>query len=190
MNFPSTVPGDHALVVAAIRFATQAHHGQTRRYTGEPYVLHCLNVAYMVANRTMDPHVISAAVLHDVLEDTPTTFVQLQDRFSFRVAEYVRELTDFYTHESFPDLNRMERKLKEARRIAEASAEAQMIKAYDLYDNTVSITAHDPGFAKVYLPEKRRLLTVMTKLDPHDRMVVESQLFSALAILGLPTKEW
>lgn len=190
MNFPSTVPGDHGIILKAVRFAILAHGDQKRRYTNDPYVLHCMTVAYMVSNRTMDPHVIAAAVLHDVLEDTEATVVQLQNQFGERVAEYVRELTDFYTAENFPHLNRENRKRREAERLGQASAEAQLIKAYDLYDNTTSIAAHDPGFAKVYLPEKRRVLNAMTKLDPHDRMVAESKLFSAMQFIGLPTTEW
>jgi hypothetical protein len=49
---------------------------------------------------------------------------------------------------------------------AAAPAAAQTIKVADLISNTRSIVAHDPGFAKVYLEEKRMLLEVLTKADP------------------------
>ena len=49
---------------------------------------------------------------------------------------------------------------------AAAPAEAQTIKVADLISNTRSIVAHDPGFAKLYLEEKRMLLEVLTKADP------------------------
>jgi (p)ppGpp synthase/HD superfamily hydrolase len=172
LTFPSAVPGDHALVLQAVRFASVAHAGQTRKYTGEPYLNHLLSVGFGVALRTMDPHIISAAVLHDVLEDTDTHPQQLSRMFSDRVAALVLELTDVYIPANFPELNRKERKKLEARRYGLVSAEAQLIKAYDLLDNTSTITAHDPGFAKVYLAEKRELLSHMDKLDPHERLLL------------------
>ena len=166
-KFPSIVPGDHELILRAVSFATVAHDGQRRKYTGEPYIVHPLTVAQMVASRTMDPHVIAAAVLHDVLEDTPVAPYELQDLFGSRVAEMVADLTDMFTHDNFPELNRAQRKQKERERFATTSAEVQLIKAYDMLDNTRSIVKYDSGFAMVYLNEKRLLLKVMTKVDPH-----------------------
>lgn len=174
-SWPSPVPGDIALVMHATRFATVAHHGQMRKYTNEPYIVHPMTVAFMVANRTMDPHVIAAAVLHDVLEDTPATYVQLAQLFGERVAGYVVELTDFYTKENFPEFNRKQRKERERMRFAKASSEAKLIKAYDMLDNGLSIKAHDPDFAVVYLREKRALLEVIRDdLDPHVLLQLEA----------------
>ena len=174
MNFPSTVPGDTALVLQAVQLATKAHHGQRRKYTNEPYIMHCLAVAYGVANRTMDPHVIAAAVLHDTLEDTKLTVEHIRATISERTALLVVALTDVYTPEAFPHLNRKARKACEAERIGQESAEVQLIKAYDLMDNTRTIGTYDPGFASVYLGEKRMVLTQMTKLDPHERLLLET----------------
>lgn len=175
-GFPSKVPGDHGIVLSAVRFAAQRHEGQARRYTGEPYLMHLLAVAYGVANRTMDPYVIAAAVLHDVLEDTLTEPAELQMLFGHRVADLVVELTDVYTSEAYPHLNRAKRKELEAERMGTTSAEAQLIKAYDLMDNTASIAKHDPGFAKVYLKEKRDLLLRLDKLDAHENLMLAAHL--------------
>jgi len=176
VNFPSTVPGDIALVLRAVAFAATAHGNQRRKYTDEPYLNHLLSVGHGVAQRTMDPHIIAAAVLHDVLEDTDTHPAQLKREFSERVAALVLELTDVYTHEAYPGVNRKERKRMEAERMARVSPEAQLIKAYDLMDNTRSITEHDPGFAKVYLAEKRAVLSHMDKLDAHERALLSPYL--------------
>ena len=166
----------YELVIRAVQFAAQAHAGQVRKYTGEPYLMHVLAVARGVASRTNDPEIIAAAVLHDVLEDTPTTYVQLRWEFGARTAMLVWELTDFYTKESFPTMNRQERKRLEAERFSHVSAEAQLVKTYDLLDNTSTITQHDPGFAKVYLDEKRMLVSQMTKLEDHELNQLKARL--------------
>jgi (p)ppGpp synthase/HD superfamily hydrolase len=76
MKFPSIVPGDHALILRAGAAAASAHGMQTRKFKRDkadpdvPYIVHPLRVAAMVANRTMDPHIIAAAIMHDVYEDT------------------------------------------------------------------------------------------------------------------------
>lgn len=61
---------------------------------------------------------------------------------------------------------RAERKALDRAHLAGAPDEAQTIKCADLIDNTSSIVAHDPAFARVYLEEKRALLEVLTRADP------------------------
>ena len=73
----------------AIIFAVQAHNGTLRKGTVTPYILHPLEAAAIVATMTDDEEVIAAAVLHDVLEDTPATVNQLIEEFGKRVAAFV-----------------------------------------------------------------------------------------------------
>ena len=73
----------------AIIFAVQAHNGMLRKGTVTPYILHPLEAAAIVATMTDDEEVIAAAVLHDVLEDTPATVNQLIEEFGKRVAALV-----------------------------------------------------------------------------------------------------
>ena len=73
----------------AIVFAVQAHSGMVRKGTKTPYILHPLEAAAIVATMTDDEEVIAAAVLHDVLEDTPATVNQLIEEFGKRVAAFV-----------------------------------------------------------------------------------------------------
>ena len=57
------------MVDKAVRFAAKAHEGQFRKGTGRPYIVHPLEVKDIVSGMTEDEEVISAAVLHDTIED-------------------------------------------------------------------------------------------------------------------------
>lgn len=73
----------------AIIYATQAHSGMSRKGTKTPYIVHPVEVAAIAARMTDDIEVIAAAVLHDVVEDTPTTAEQLEAKFGKRVVSLV-----------------------------------------------------------------------------------------------------
>lgn len=149
-------------IIKAKEFAKKAHTsiGQVRKYTNEPYFVHCEHVATLVSQVTDDEDMICAAFLHDTVEDTPTTIEDIQKEFGSRVAQFVSELTDV----SKPsDGNRAIRKAIDRNHTANASAEAQTIKLADLIDNTDTITKYDADFAKVYMKEKEELLKVLTR---------------------------
>ena len=76
------------LVSRAYFFAEKAHEGQLR-VTGEPYIMHPLEVARVLANMRMDHESIAAAILHDVIEDTPLTKEGIAEKFGSKVAELV-----------------------------------------------------------------------------------------------------
>ena len=154
-----------------LEFATKAHGDQKRKYTGDPYIIHPQAVAQLVKVFGGDDGMVFAALLHDVLEDTPVTSIELLTELHrifgddvdmvHDVHSLVVELTDVYIKENFPHLNRKARKLLEAQRLGRCSSRAQSIKYADLIDNGISITEHDPGFAAVYLREKADLLEFM-----------------------------
>ena len=75
-------------VYRAYLFGADAHKGQTRM-SGEPYIYHPLAVAKTMAEMRMDGQSIIAAILHDVIEDTPTAKEQLEKEFGREVAELV-----------------------------------------------------------------------------------------------------
>jgi (p)ppGpp synthase/HD superfamily hydrolase len=153
------------LVERARVFATAAHAavGQKRKYTGEPYIVHPTEVAAIVAEAGGTDEMVAAAFLHDVVEDTGVTLEDLQNEFGPDVANLVSWLTDVSRPE---DGNRRVRKAIDRAHSAEAPAEAQTVKVADLISNSTTILKFDPGFAKVYLEEKRQLLEVLTKADP------------------------
>jgi (p)ppGpp synthase/HD superfamily hydrolase len=151
-----------ANVLRAVEFAVRAHGEQKRKYSNEPYILHCLEVARLVEEYGGTEAMIVAAILHDVAEDTPVTIVKIGAEFGFEVAVLVEELTDVSRPE---DGNRAARKAIDCAHSARASAEGQTIKVADLISNSSSIVDNAPAFAKVYLVEKAALLVAMEKAD-------------------------
>ena len=77
------------LLDKAIIFAVNAHHGQLRKGSNAPYILHPMEAAAIVAAMTDDEEVIAAAVLHDTVEDTAVTLDEICEQFGKRVAELV-----------------------------------------------------------------------------------------------------
>ncbi len=75
-------------IYQAYLFSAEAHEGQ-HRASGEPYIFHPLSVARILAEMYMDHKSIIAAILHDVIEDTPTAKEQLSEKFGPEVAELV-----------------------------------------------------------------------------------------------------
>jgi GTP pyrophosphokinase len=91
---------DLAPLRAAFELAELAHHSQTR-VTGEPYIIHPLATAQILADIGIDPVAVTAAILHDVPEDTDFTLADVEDRFGAEVAQLVdgvTKLSKFSTH--------------------------------------------------------------------------------------------
>ena len=146
----------------ALDFASKAHYGQVRKYTGEPYIEHCKAVADQVALWGGNDQMIAAAYLHDVIEDTECSCHEIYQNFGPVVEGYVIELTDQFTKQGYPQMNRAQRKRAECDRYRkQVSEEAAIIKWADVCDNTASIVRHDPKFAIVYLKEKAALLDAL-----------------------------
>lgn len=148
--------------MAAITVAKDAHEGQVRKYTNEPYLSHPFAVAGLVASVTSDDDMIIAALLHDVVEDSDVGIDKIFGLFGQRVGSMVSDLTDISKPE---DGNRKKRKYIDMIHTASATPEAKTIKLADLIDNSKTIVPLDPGFAKVYMEEKRRLLEVLSDGD-------------------------
>ena len=77
------------MIEKAVLFATKAHEGTTRKGKERPYILHPLEVMTIVAGLTEDEEVISAAVLHDTVEDTDVTPGDIGQSFGERVERLV-----------------------------------------------------------------------------------------------------
>ena len=83
---------DAKLILKAYNFAKDNHGDQLRR-SGEPYIIHPLQVAFILAELGMDDATICAALLHDVVEDTDVTHEDLINEFSLEIAEMVDGVT-------------------------------------------------------------------------------------------------
>ena len=81
-------------VTKAIQFASNAHDGMRRKKDKNPYILHPMEAAVIVGSMTDDEDIICAALLHDVVEDTPTTIEEVDALFGARVRALVESETE------------------------------------------------------------------------------------------------
>lgn len=85
------------MILRALKFSNRKHHGQVRKGSGAAYVTHPIAVSYLVAAYKRSKHLeelISAALLHDALEDTDATFIEIARNFTPLVASLVLELSN------------------------------------------------------------------------------------------------
>ncbi|GGG59654.1 HD domain-containing protein [Epilithonimonas arachidiradicis] len=150
-------------------FARKAHGGQMRKYSPDPYIVHPIRVMEICKQFTGNLSVLSAALLHDVLEDTEYTATELSIFLSNYMSkdemlltlQLVTELTDVYDRKNYPELNRFTRKKKELQRLSTISPLAQTIKYADIVDNAGEIFLSDPDFAPRYLQECLDIVTAL-----------------------------
>lgn len=83
---------DFDMIRLAYDFAKHAHEGQFRK-SGEPYIVHPLAAAHILAEMRIDPTIIIATLLHDVPEDTPVTLEEVEENFGEEIASLVRGIT-------------------------------------------------------------------------------------------------
>ena len=83
---------DTKLIMKAYNLAAEKHEDQ-KRGSGEPYIIHPLNVAYILADTGLDESTIAAALLHDVVEDTDVTDADLRKEFGDEIADMVAGVT-------------------------------------------------------------------------------------------------
>lgn len=91
-----TRKADTKLIMKAYNFASE-HHKDQKRDSGEPYIIHPLNVAYILAGIGLDDATLSAALLHDVVEDTDVTHEDLVEFFGEEIAQMVKGVTKLST---------------------------------------------------------------------------------------------
>ena len=86
-------PGvDEELLRRAYLFSARQHRGQTRQ-SGEPYLVHPLEVANILADLNLDPTCVTTGLLHDIVEDTDTTVEEIEEYFGPEIAHLVDGLT-------------------------------------------------------------------------------------------------
>ena len=85
-------PEEVEIIKKAYDYANEMHKGQTRQ-SGEPYITHPLNVAFILAEMHADRNTICAALLHDTLEDTKATKEDIADLFNSDIANLVDGVT-------------------------------------------------------------------------------------------------
>lgn len=141
--------------------------------SGEPYFSHVEFVAELAAPRMALAYEVG--LCHDMLEDRLAT-AQMLDQVlrKFSYSEYetnmimkaVKELTDVYTKQAFPEMSKKKRKRKEGERLEKISGLAQTVKYADLIYNINWVVHYKHKEVKRYLRRKLDLLTIMTSGDP------------------------
>ncbi len=125
----------------ALDFAARKHVHQRRKgELEEPYINHLAEVAQMLAAATEghDTVLVLAGLLHDTIEDTETTFAELEAKFGREVADLVAEVSDDKT------LEKVERKRLQIEKAPTKSDRAKMLKMADKTSNLHSIIQSPP----------------------------------------------
>jgi len=131
-----------AQLLKAIAFAADKHSRQRRKdVEASPYINHPIAVATVLAaeGEVFDETILLAAALHDTVEDTKTTFEELEEHFGLEVAGLVRELTDDKS------LEKMERKRLQIEHAPQSSNRAKQLKIADKICNIRDITVSPPA---------------------------------------------
>ncbi|SRR5579871_1282008 len=129
-------------LIAALAFAAHKHRDQRRKdASASPYINHPISLAQVLANEggVRDEDVLTAAVLHDTIEDTQTTAAELEQHFGARIASIVMEVTD---DKSLP---KHERKRLQIEHAASISREAKLVKLADKICNLRDVAHHPPA---------------------------------------------
>jgi (p)ppGpp synthase/HD superfamily hydrolase len=170
---PEFVQGSD-LLERAYLFAEEAHHGERRR--GDTKLDHVLEVARILHGAGYPEHVVAAALLHDVVEDTDTESDEIERRFGPAVAQLVAVLTEDESIQRYED-----RKAAHRAGVREAGHEAAAIF---VADKLASARAADPaeGLAPRKAGHYRRTLEMARESYPDIPFLAELE--SRLGDLG------
>ncbi len=141
VNHPNA---DKKIVRKAFETAKEQHKNQFRK-TGEPYILHPLRVAKLVAGWGFESTMICAALLHDVVEDCKMTINELEKAFNPEIAGIVDTLTEVNQELKSQGLTKDDiDRMSDARLLMTMSTKALFIKAADRIDNLNTISIMPP----------------------------------------------
>ena len=131
-----------AALIGALAFAADKHRNQRRKDAeASPYINHPIMLAKILAveGGVEDALVLSAAVLHDTIEDTETSYEELAGRFGREIADVVLEVTD---DKALPKSERKQRQIDHAPHLSRA---AKLVKLADKIANTRDVADHPPS---------------------------------------------
>ncbi|EDV43272.1 uncharacterized protein Dana_GF18409 [Drosophila ananassae] len=140
-----------------LQYAALKHREQRRKDPQEtPYVNHVINVSTILSVEACitDEAVLMAALLHDVVEDTDATFVDVEELFGADVCGLVREVTDDKS------LEKQERKRLQIVNASKSSCRAKLIKLADKLDNLRDLQVNTP---KGWTEERREQYFIWAK---------------------------
>jgi len=129
------------LIVDAMAFAAYKHRRQRRKDPeASPYINHPIAIAHVLSNEAgmTNAKLLAAAILHDTIEDTETTYEELRERFGKTIAGIVREVSDDNT------LAKAERKRLQIEHAEHLSRRARLVKLADKICNVRDIASNPP----------------------------------------------
>lgn len=132
---------DLPLILQALAFATEKHRGQVRKDADStPYIQHPIALASMLWEVGIhDAEVLAAAILHDTIEDTPTTHDDLEALFGQAVADLVAEVTDDKRQ------RKADRKTSQVEHAKHLSPRARLVKLADKACNLRDVAKSPPA---------------------------------------------
>lgn len=151
------------LLLRAISFAAQKHHGQMRKDHRTPYVAHPFRVMTILATvfKVTDPETLATAILHDTIEDTQADRDDLE-RFGKRTARWVASLTK---DKRIPEERREHRYQKH---LAHSSVEVKLCKLADTLDNLIDSSNLPAENRRKTLKKAKALLKLFTPGFPKE----------------------
>jgi guanosine-3',5'-bis(diphosphate) 3'-pyrophosphohydrolase len=171
-TWPDAAPGLTAVLPAdvvaelarAVQFAT-GHHGDQRRKTGVPYLEHLLEAVQILVQGAgvRDPDVLVAAVLHDVVEDTPCTLDEISAAFGPRAAELVSWVTK---PERGPGEDASAVREAYLRRLRLAPQDAILVKLADRMSNVQTLRNLAPDRQRAYYAQTVEYIIPLTAAQP------------------------
>lgn len=159
--------------IAQVVGYAHAEAKQVRKFSGEPYLVHPLEVALLMVEVGGSLALVKAALGHDALADKAMTEEQLLSLIGADAVQLVKEVTEVSRPE---DGDRKARKALDREHLAAASEEGQTLCLGDMASNTKDIAERDPKFAGVYLPEKSLILESMAGGNASLRALVQAQI--------------
>ncbi|KAL3065925.1 guanosine-3',5'-bis(diphosphate) 3'-pyrophosphohydrolase MESH1 [Trematomus bernacchii] len=133
---------DAVLLLETVNFAAEKHRNQRRKDPeATPYINHPIGVARIISHEggVADIEVLQAALLHDTVEDTDTSFAELEAKFGPIVARIVQEVTDDKS------LSKQDRKRQQVEHAAHCSRQAKVVKLADKLYNLRDLNRCTPS---------------------------------------------
>jgi guanosine-3',5'-bis(diphosphate) 3'-pyrophosphohydrolase len=199
-NLPESYSqADRELVERAYRVAEAAHREQ-KRASGEPYINHCLAVAGILAEMRFPPSVVAAGLLHDTVEDTPITLIEIRRDFGGEIAMLVDGVTKLTQlprvsrgdqHPEKEEQEQEERILADKRGQVAPEVEADRIlksRRYDLVSETLRKTflamGDDVRVVLIKLADRLHNMRTLGHMPEHKRIRIAQETLDIFAPLA------
>lgn len=118
-------------IIESYEYAKLHHKGQFRKGTSKPYINHCVEVASILFENGYSEDIVISGMLHDVVEDTKVTILDVEKKFGKKIANIIRNVSENKSSE----LSWSERKVKYLRRLTNTSEESIVVSAADKLHN-------------------------------------------------------